>query len=498
MSTWRVVVGGRRGLWIGACVLALLGGGPLWAADGAAPLTPSALTIGGVLATQDGTQVLPAAAIGASLPSTATLASLAAGIPATATATVVATMTVTVDLQGAASGSFSGQAFVLYRTPTTDGGSLLHEAPLGLTVSVKQPGLLPLLVLCAGLLIGGALTFYRTRVLPRDQLLAQLGDVRSRLEADPELAPAGAGAAFRALADAALEDALTRLRQGATGDAEQAAARASSVVDLWQRQRDNWLTALAQQQELLKALPAQSQTLFLQAVRQSAADAARAQVLAALDDNLQQKDWRAYVLALQARLQALAGYKADFDRLDGRINAASAALNLPNVTESVRSAGVPELANVLEALRRLNPVADAASYATQHQALVARVAAVEATIPPGVADGRRGLAQGSAPDGADAGDALLAIFSAPLRAADLGKNRWPRLRLAIFLILSFVFGWVLLAGAGYNELYLQQATFGANPLGDYLGLFAWGFGAEASRDAITTLVRGWGLPARGE
>ena len=85
-----------------------------------------------------------------------------------------------------------------------------------------------------------------------------------------------------------------------------------------------------------------------------------------------------------------------------------------------------------------------------------------------------------------------------MSSAELGRSPWPRVRLWLFVIVSFIVGWLLLAGAGFNELYMQKATFGANMFGDYLALFAWGFGAEASRDAITALVRGWGLPVGGE
>jgi len=53
---------------------------------------------------------------------------------------------------------------------------------------------------------------------------------------------------------------------------------------------------------------------------------------------------------------------------------------------------------------------------------------------------------------------------------------------------------LLLAGAGFGELYVTRATFGSNAWGDYFSLLAWGFGAEATRAAITDLVRGWGLP----
>jgi hypothetical protein len=67
-------------------------------------------------------------------------------------------------------------------------------------------------------------------------------------------------------------------------------------------------------------------------------------------------------------------------------------------------------------------------------------------------------------------------------------------RLRAFTLSSYVIAVVFLAGAGFSELYVDQPTFGTNPWKDYFALLAWGFGAEATRDAIMKVVQGWGLP----
>ena len=499
-------------IWLAAGLLALavLGGGTLAAADAGDTLTPAALTIAGVqgevvtrtvtlrlpsdaadisfvaqdLATEDGTHVLPASAIRATPPTTATLASAAAAIPTTATVTVVTTASVSVNLVGAESGSYSGQALLLYRTPVAGGGSLLHEAPLALTVTVKQPGLLPLIVLVGGLLLGWGLTLYRTQGRPRDQLLSALGDSRNRIEADLKLASGQPGQDFGALANAAMEDALSALRQGAIDDAQQQAKRATDILDLWQRQRSDWLGVLERRNELLKAIPAGHQAAFVLNVRDAIGNAPHAEIAAALEDGLQKKDWRDYVNALQTRLEKLRIFKLEYDTLERRIKAAIIA-------------GQTQLNTALATLNELNPVADEAGYRSKYAELTETVAAAERAIPPAVAADKRGLAQGQTAE-AGAAELLVSLFNMPMSGAELGRSPWPRLRLWLFVIVSFIVGWLLLAGAGFNELYVQKATFGANMFGDYLALFAWGFGAEASRDAITALVRGWGLPVGGE
>jgi hypothetical protein len=66
-------------------------------------------------------------------------------------------------------------------------------------------------------------------------------------------------------------------------------------------------------------------------------------------------------------------------------------------------------------------------------------------------------------------------------------------RLRWFTGVSYVIALLFLTGAGFNQLYADNPTFGANPWKDYFALLAWGFGAEATRDSITKMVQGWGL-----
>ena len=63
----------------------------------------------------------------------------------------------------------------------------------------------------------------------------------------------------------------------------------------------------------------------------------------------------------------------------------------------------------------------------------------------------------------------------------------------IFAWVSYAIALILLVGAGFNEMYLKEDTFWEKPFGDYFALLAWGFGAEASREAIAKAVEGWGL-----
>jgi hypothetical protein len=66
-------------------------------------------------------------------------------------------------------------------------------------------------------------------------------------------------------------------------------------------------------------------------------------------------------------------------------------------------------------------------------------------------------------------------------------------RLRWFAWLTYGTAVVLLALAGFVELYATQPSFGAKGAADYFALLAWGFGAEATRSAISDMVQSWGV-----
>jgi hypothetical protein len=68
--------------------------------------------------------------------------------------------------------------------------------------------------------------------------------------------------------------------------------------------------------------------------------------------------------------------------------------------------------------------------------------------------------------------------------------RRSHLRLKLFRYGTHVLALTLLVWMGFNELYATSTTFGADGTKDYLALFLWGFGAEATRSAVADLVKG--------
>lgn len=74
---------------------------------------------------------------------------------------------------------------------------------------------------------------------------------------------------------------------------------------------------------------------------------------------------------------------------------------------------------------------------------------------------------------------------------DSAAEAWrSRARLHLFRYGTYLLALVLLVWLGFNQLYASSPTFGAESTKDYLALFLWGFGAEATRSAVGDFVKG--------
>ena len=74
------------------------------------------------------------------------------------------------------------------------------------------------------------------------------------------------------------------------------------------------------------------------------------------------------------------------------------------------------------------------------------------------------------------------------------KSATPLLRLRIFRIVSYAIALGLLGYVGFEEFYTADEVFGNDGFADYITLFVWGFGAQATSQAIGQMVKSWGLP----
>lgn len=397
------------------------------------------------------------------------------------------TATLTVDLRGVPSGEYKGNLLLVY-----DGAD--HALPL--TISVKDPPLWPALLLALGVALGIGLTFYRKNVQPRDGLLVDIGRVQAQVDADHELRPNAIGAPFRDRVAIHLTDAGTALRSDELSLAHTHLTRANRVLDVWRRERERWLLVLPEwkreRDESASELAAQRETPFARNVLtglESAVDAAIDATAKELEKALGTSFSGAR--GLQADVQKLDRCVADFVQITQEI--ASVEQALKGVAEPEFSAWKSNLESFRTRLRAMLPVTDE-DYPNQRRALRDEIQSAHKTITglPKVVPAAPAAA--AMPAGAPRPARQWALLSDLVTQSNLF---FARLRLRIFAWASYVAAVILLAGTGFGELYVNKATFGAAWWSDYFGLLLWGFGAEATRAAVTEVVRGWGLLTPG-
>lgn len=403
------------------------------------------------LPSADGLAVLPQSAISAEMASTRIITG------------GVLTLPVTIALSGAPAGEFVGELLLRH-----SGGSVV----IPLTVRIKDRWPLPALVLLAGVGLGMGVSRYRSQGRPRDEILVRVGRLRAGMAGDPDLMASFAGRIEALLVDAegALDSESWEEADGAVGGAEALWAK-------WRQFRLDWVDMVAYQIELdgrLAELPDTS--AYLVAVRREIRDALRNAPDQTTPDPLR--------LALETQGERINRYERLVTLLDGAIDL------LKDVNADDAEIWQPKAAGWQSRLDALAP-GDEAGY----MALVDEVTASIETI--------KQLPAAGAPMGGPAvprGLGLAAPRNAPLGLppsirpwadeSELHRARW---NLRAFTWTSYALAWLLLAGAGFGELYVSRATFGASAWADYFTLLAWGFGAEASRQAVTEVVRGWGL-----
>lgn len=362
----------------------------------------------------------------------------------------VLTVPVTVDLRGVRSGAFSGDLLLHYH-----GGSL--SVPL--TVTVKDPPYLALGVLVLGVALGMGVSAYRTQGRPRDELLALVGQYSTQIKADKELLDQGKP--FYERFEAELVDVDMALRAKNWEEAQRAVGDVEALWARWRKGRADWLELLKYYQQL-KQLADGQETTYTKTLLKAAEDLHRS-----LPDLAGPDAFRIALDDLSERLNR-------FVALQARIDAVKSAMLQKQLHELAYN--------------------DDAGFQTLTQAVEA--AEGQAGAPEMIVKGipTRGgeMAQVWASGAAAVVRALMGAPAVTPRTFEQEASVAGS-RLHWFKVGSYLIAVLLLAGAGFGELYVGSAAFGASPWSDYFALLAWGFGAEATRAAVTDLVKSWGM-----
>lgn len=409
----------------------------------------------------DGAAVLPATAIKATLSKEGTEANQPIDI------------SLQFNFNGVPSGEYSGVMLLTF---------VEGELTVPVTIRVKDRELWPLLVLLLGVALGVGVSAYRTEGMTNDEIVVQVGRLRSQLRADAEL-----DRSFEMKINAFLIDVETALANKRWDVAQQAANQAQSIWDKWRKSRVDWLTQIQYRTTLQQRLDDEQlnpDSVYLQLVRSQLEDAIRGTV----DFDNPQPLRR----ALEEIQQQINRYLQAEDRIEKILDLIG---QLPPEKVTPWQLKVQKFQQDLD---NFSPKKLDTFPAWEKQVDAAKdelFLLVPKPVPPAVAtpDLGSGNVRSMIPNRRKTSFALIKPVPG-LNAAEPDPVEVARNRLKAFNWLGYSLTVGLLAGAGFSQLYINRSTFGANGWSDYFSLLAWGFGAEVTRESVTKVVRDWKLP----
>ena len=397
--------------------------------------------------------------------------------------------------QDAPSGEFQGDLLLSYQG---------NEVTVPIMVRVKDTWYGPFVLLVFGVMLGTTVSSYSRWGKTTDEVTVSIESLRTQIASEQKLPPSFASRISTHLADAQLARDAKQLEV-----ARQSITKARTVWNKWFRQRSQWLAALDIGKilsEKLATLPLEeAQALYLQAIQRKlkdilddVVDLADAGQLGQYINRFSQQS-ALYLRVHRKRIsfqnnlddlspssltstdqQALQGLK------DSAINLAARLSSLQPTEQSED----PQLQGIEQELNQATNTLNALKTRVEDSPPIDGLG----EFTPG--KGKSVDSKAAESDGeADLPEVL--VTEAPSFAADenpvlqgitaLIPN--PNQRLQLFSVAGYLTTIVFLAGTGFNQLYLENPTFGSSGLRDYFALLAWGFGAEATRSAVTNALR---------
>lgn len=354
----------------------------------------------------------------------------------------------TVDLSKASSnGQFQGMVLLKY----ADGQRLIP-----LTVNIQARPWWPALILLAGVLIGTTLSDYRNQGLNRDELVLAVGQLRTQIRTAQSLTEQTIPEPFVRRIQTYLIDVETSLVSQEWVKAKSQLALAQSIWNKWQREPENWLAELDYYTTLATEVNNIGEEIFYGR---------------ALQSNL--KDVYRQIPDFKQPVEFQENLKNIGEKID-RFNDGENKIKL--LFQDKKHFDDPEEQSnweltVTDFRQQLHSLDPASSEAFEHwltnvQTVTANFANSSKSVKPNEAEAMRSRAV------QDAGATKVAPppnitpigLSKPAKVA-----RW-RLRLFNWSSRSVVI--IFLSWAGFSELYVNQPTFGIQPLSDYFALLA--------------------------
>lgn len=361
------------------------------------------------------------------------------------------------------SGEFSGKLRLSYQ----DG-----EQSVPVTVRVKDHWLLPLAVLLVGTGLGVGVSLYRTQGKPRDQIWMRVGQLRAQMQDDPDLIKAEP---FQSRVEAQLVEVKMALQGERWAESQKALEQAELFWSKWNKGRSDWSIQLAYCHQLQQRLQDLNPNLpYIQTLRRSLENTVGDVPELDSPDQLRQR-----LEEIAQQLNRFLQLQTKIQQLQSLCSQLSTELAQPWLSQ--KEEFEQRLNNLLPS--ELTEDTDFEDKLEEAIAAMSKLVAKNSVVSKGL------------PKLTVTPPSSIVAPAPPVHALKWEKQMTNAgLRLRVFSIASYCVAVFFLAGAGFSELYVDKTTFGANPWKDYFALLAWGFGAEASREAIAKAVQNRGLP----
>lgn len=412
------------------------------------------------LPTADGSQVFPANSIQPGKPS------------AQGGLNTLVSASITFNLQNVPNGEFTGELLVTYPG---------NEKVVPVIVKVKNSWQLPLLLLLGGILLSVAVSTYSATGKRRDEITVNIQNLRAQVEADREPARYFSKRVCECLDHALLLQHMQKLE-----DAQEAVNAAQATWSKWLQQKTGWLSQFnycdSLRQRLGESDLRNSQAVCIRAISRNLEEilqdapnlASPNELRSKLDEMAQQVN---RFLQLNSRLEKLKTLAAQleedsFYEWEEKIDDLNQQLLAqPTSDEPGVNALMEKIEQSIESVRKI--AQSSPTYAVIKSPEDDNSTRLNLVPPPSSTGINTSITSATRKGG------WPSPFAYFYPDAD-GRLRW-------FYIFSYLIFMGVLAGAGFNQLYLTKPTFGS--WADYIAILGWGFGAEATRSAAVKALR---------
>ncbi len=336
-------------------------------------------------------------------------------------------------------------------------------------VKVKEPLYLPLLILIFGLGLGMTVSAYSSGGKLSDEITVNLDKLRTQINSDEQEART-----FYTRIDSYLRIAQSAQNAKQFPDAEAEITKARETWRKWLEDRPYWLIQFDYYDQLKERLnqdDLSSPCLYIQTISRD------------LEDCLQRSPDLANATELNEKLDQLSQQLNLYLKLKIQLNKLRNLAILAEGEESYQwEDQADEFEQILNTLLPSN-TNELKSLNDNIEKIIVDLRKVLSETPQTLV--AKDVDGSSQPQSNlmlqplqvnDSRTSDLSGINLLTQIASLWQTAQGRLRL--FYLSSYLISFTVLAGSGFNELYLSKPTFGANGWGDYLTLLAWGFGLK--------------------